>query len=130
MRQFKIERGERRLKVALPVNLKATDVDDYPIDQQVMTVDVSRTGALLTGIHGRLREGAEVALARQDKQEQFLVAWVGKPDTPESGNIGVSALDPDSTFWSDVIDERSSEDSVEAESAKPSTKLKAKAQTA
>jgi len=107
MRQFKIERGDRRFDIALPVSLTAIDSYGNPLDHEVLTINVSQKGALLTGIHGKLRLGSRVSLARLHKQEQFLVAWVGKENTPEAGQIGISAVDPATSFWNDVLETHS-----------------------
>ncbi len=57
MRQFKIERRDRRIDISLPVRLTATDVNGHPLEQEVTTINVSRRGALLKGIRGKLRTG-------------------------------------------------------------------------
>ena len=82
MRQFKIERGERRVNTLLPVTFTAIDVSGQSLKQEVKTVDVSPHGAHLTGIRGKLRQGAEVSLARSDKLEKFQIAWVGEKILP------------------------------------------------
>jgi methyl-accepting chemotaxis protein len=107
MRQFKIERSERRTSISLPVRLAATEVDGHPLEQEITTINVSHSGALLRGVRGRLQLGSHVSLARLNKQEQFLVAWVGEQNTPGDGQIGVSAVGPATSFWNDVIDTRS-----------------------
>jgi methyl-accepting chemotaxis protein len=107
MKQFKIERAEKRFKMALPVKLNAKDVDGHSLEQEVTTVDVSQRGAHLKGIRGKLRMGGQVSLARLDRVEQFQIVWVGEENTPRAGQMGVSADDPATTFWSDVIEAQS-----------------------
>ena len=121
MRQFKIERHDRRMEISLPVTLNATDVNGDPLNEQVMTINVSRAGALLTGIQGALRPGTQVSLSRLHKREEFAVAWVGKADTLKAGQIGVAAVDPATSFWNDVIGTESPAQSSAAEndSARP-----------
>jgi hypothetical protein len=101
--QFKIERSDRRVSVSLPVTLTAIDIFGRPLEQEVRTVDVSRRGALLAGIQGKLRVDSEVSLGRFNKHEQFKIAWVGNENGPEAGRIGVSALNAATSFWRDVI---------------------------
>ncbi len=103
MRQFKIERSDRRFDISLPVRLTANDMNGDPFEQEVMTINVSRTGALLNGIRGRLQLGSQVSLVRLHKQEQFLIVWVGEENTSRAHQIGVSAVDSASSFWRDVI---------------------------
>jgi len=93
------KRRDPRIDVALPVLLAGIDENGRPLNQRVTTMNVSRRGALLEGVHGRLRPGDRVTLTRGQKQETFRVAWVGEPDTPGDGQIGVSALESNSSFW-------------------------------
>ena len=105
MRKFKIERSDKRFAIRLPVNLTATDVNGQTLEQDVMTIDISRCGASLNGIRGKLRPGSRVTLARSKKVEQFLIAWVGGENTPRARQIGVTAVDSATSFWKDDIEE-------------------------
>jgi hypothetical protein len=96
-------RRDPRIDLALPVLLSGTDVSGRPLDQRVMTVNISRRGALLEGIHGMLEPGAKVSLARLQKKEQFRVAWVKADSTQAAGQIGVAAVDPNTSFWDEVL---------------------------
>lgn len=98
------KRRDPRIDLALPVLLSGTDISGRPLDQRVMTINISRRGALLEGIHGMLQLGDTVSLARLHKKEPFRVAWVGSDDTPAAGQIGVAAVEPNSTFWSEVLE--------------------------
>jgi hypothetical protein len=102
MAQFKIERRDPRIEVALPVLLTGIDVNGAPVEQEVMTINISRRGALLEGFQGMLRVGDQIFLGRLQKKEPFLVAWVGGKDKP-AGQVGVSAVDASSSFWDDVL---------------------------
>jgi len=104
MRQFKIERADARYELSLPVVLAGIDAEGQSFEQRVTTVNVSRTGALLAGIHGRLRRDSQISLARSGKSEPFLIAWIGESNTPRASQIGVIAVDPATSFWSDVLD--------------------------
>lgn len=103
MRQFKIERSERRIHVSLPVRLAAVDADGQPFEQDIMTLNISPKGALLTGVRGKLRLGGQISLIRLNRREEFLVAWIGGEKTPKAGQIGVST-DSVTSFWDDVIE--------------------------
>ena len=95
-------RSDPRIDITLPVLLIGKDVVGRPLDQRVMTVSISRRGALLQGIHGVLGKGDRVTLARGTKKEEFVVAWVA--DDEAGTKIGVAAVDPDSKFWADVLE--------------------------
>jgi hypothetical protein len=98
------KRRDPRIDLALPVLLTGIDVSGRPLDQRVMSVNISRRGALLDGIHGMLGPGDIISLARLHKKEQFRVAWVGAEDTPAAGQIGVAAVDPNTSFWDEVLE--------------------------
>jgi len=128
--QFKIERGDRRVNVTLSVRLSGIDASGQAFDQQVTTVNVSRKGARLTGVHAKLRLGAQVSLARQDKVEQFLLVSTGEYSTPGAQGISISAVDPGTSFWNDVIGTESPTGPDKNYSENTPAKLKAKAHRA
>jgi hypothetical protein len=97
-------RRDPRIDLALPVLLSGTDVNGRPLDQRVMTINISRRGALLAGIHGILGAGDIISLARLHKKEQFRVAWVGAEDSRAAGQIGAAALDANTSFWDEVLE--------------------------
>jgi hypothetical protein len=109
------KRRDPRINLALRVLLSGTDVSGRPLDQRVMTINISRRGALMEGVHGMLKLGDEIFLSRVRKREQFRVAWVGAEGTPVEGQIGVAAVDPNSTFWDEVL-EASASSGLEATS--------------
>jgi hypothetical protein len=98
------KRRDPRIELALPVLLTGSDVSGRPLDQRVMTINISRRGALLDGIHGMLGAGDKISLSRLHKKEQFRVAWVGGENTPAAGQIGVAAVDPNTSFWDEVLE--------------------------
>jgi|HubBroStandDraft_6_1064221.scaffolds.fasta_scaffold04376_3 methyl-accepting chemotaxis protein len=129
MRQFKIERRDKRIDISLPIRLTGIDIDRHPVDQEVTTMNVSQKGALLRGIRGKLRAGDAVSLGRPNQLEQFLISWVGGENSPKAGQIGVSAVDPATSFWNDVLEKHfqeqtagAEEDSSEQVPAKPKTR--------
>jgi hypothetical protein len=131
MRQFKIERSELRFDISLPVRLTGTDVSGQPLDQEVFTVNISPNGALLKGVEGKLRIGNQISLARGQRHDQFAVAWVGKKNTHEAGEIGISAVAAASSFWNDVLpSQREDEPGKKKYSSKIQAKPKARAQGA
>ncbi len=111
------KRRDPRIDIALPVLLSGTDVSGRPLDQRVITINISRRGALLEGVHGMLNLGDDVFLARLQKKEQFNVAWVGAEGSSGEGQIGVAALDPNTTFWDEVL-EATSNSGLEAASVR------------
>jgi methyl-accepting chemotaxis protein len=113
MRQFKIERRDPRIRAAVAVRLMATDIDGAAMDQEVLTMNVSRRGALLKGVRGQVGVGKRISLARAGKREEFQVEWAGEKNTADAGQIGVSAVDPSTSFWDDVVEAHSEESTVD-----------------
>jgi hypothetical protein len=98
------KRRDPRVDLALPVLLTGTDVGGRPLAQKVVTVNISRRGALLQGVHGSLKPGDQIFLDRAQNREPFRVAWAGAPDTAKAGQIGVAAVDPNTRFWSELLE--------------------------
>ncbi len=97
------KRRDPRIDIEMAVLLTGVDVRGRPLDQRVTTVNVSEGGALLKGIHGELKAGDKVSLARAGKVEEFRVAWV-VDDVAMGASIGVVAANPDSSFWNAILE--------------------------
>jgi methyl-accepting chemotaxis protein len=106
MSQFRIKRRDSRVDFSLPVMLTTTDANGHPVEQRITTLDISRQGALVQGFKGNIRVGKIVSLSRNDKKQEFRVAWLGAKGTPTEGQIGLSAVDPNLGFWDDVLEAR------------------------
>ena len=89
---------ELRIHTALPVRLTWAD-DGKTITLSVCTIDVSQKGARLTGVTGMKAPGQLIAIRRKTNEAQFRVIWIGKPQTPHDGQIGVQCVDTDKIIW-------------------------------
>ena len=101
---FKVTGRDPEIETALPVLFSGTDANGRPLDQKAMTINLSRRGTLLQGIGGILSVDAIISLARLHKKEQFRVVWVGDGNATTSGQVGVAPVDPNSSFWDDVLE--------------------------
>lgn len=128
MAQFRIERRDSRLTVSISIRITATDASGKTFDQEATTVNISRHGSLLKGVQKRIERGTRVSIARPNKQEEFVVVWVGEEGSPMAGQLGVSAVDPHSRFWDDILKGHPEEDHQTTASDIP--KPRARAQTA
>jgi hypothetical protein len=113
------KRRDPRIDIALPVLLTGMDVKGRPLDQRVMTVNISRRGALLEGIHGMPSEGDKISLTRGQTKEEFRVAWVADDQTGRGTRVGVAAVDPNTSFWDEVL-KATSQSGLEAASLRGS----------
>lgn len=107
MAQFRIERRDSRMSVVIPVRLTATDASGETFDQEVTTANISPQGCLLKAVHGKIERGTRITLARPNKLEQFMVVWRGEENTPMAGQMGISTIDPRSSFWDDLLKQQS-----------------------
>ena len=89
---------ELRIHTALPVRLTWVD-DGKTTTLSVCTIDVSQKGARLTGVTGLKAPGQLVAIRRKVSEAQFRVIWIGKPQTPHDGQIGVECVEADKIIW-------------------------------
>jgi methyl-accepting chemotaxis protein len=119
MAQFRIERRDTRMIAALPVRVTLTDARGRLVDQEAMTVNVSRQGSLLKGVHGNLKPGSRIFLSRLHKRESFLVVWVGEGNTARADQVGVSSVATNSSFWDDVLREPSNSETTSAHGSDP-----------
>lgn len=103
IRRFRIERGERRVEMVLPVRLTAVDVKGHTVDRQVMTTDFSHSGVQINGVNADLRMGAEVSLSRLGKTQKYRIHWVGEESAGLGGHIGLSSTERDASLWDDIL---------------------------
>jgi hypothetical protein len=89
---------ELRIHAALPVRLTWVD-DGKTITLTVCTIDVSQKGARLAGVAGLKASGQLIAIRRKTSEAKFRVVWIGKPQTPHEGQVGVECLDNDKIIW-------------------------------
>ncbi len=89
------KRREPRKAVSIPVRVYGTDCDGNPFSQTATTLDVSRTGARLTGIRCLRGAGDIITIEYGRRSARFSVAWVGVPGSHKDGQFGVRCLQPE-----------------------------------
>jgi hypothetical protein len=89
---------ELRIHAALPVRVTWSD-QGKTVVASACTIDVSQKGARLTGVTGLKALGQLIAIRRKVSEAQFRVIWIGKPQTPHEGQIGVECVDTDKVIW-------------------------------
>jgi methyl-accepting chemotaxis protein len=103
MGQFRIKRRDSRIDFSVPVTLTTADAKGHPIEQKVITIDISRQGALVKGFRGEMRTGRVVTLSRLNRQQEFRVAWVGEPGSATEDQMGLSSVNA-AAFWGDLLE--------------------------
>lgn len=95
-------RRQPRLKCVLPVRVVGIDPEGKPFEQLTCTLDISGSGARISGLDAQLRPGAILTVSYKYRRASFRVTWVGRPSGPTKGQIGVVTTDPDVHFWTEV----------------------------
>jgi hypothetical protein len=94
-----MKRRQKRVRVALPVRTWITDEDGKPVLHAACTLDVTPTGARLTGVRKRVETGAVLTLERGRSKARFRIIWVGQPESPAEGHLGIECLDGGKWNW-------------------------------
>jgi hypothetical protein len=90
-------RRERRIHIAVPVKVFADAASpDY---QTCCTYEISTIGARLVAPLGIKVSGQVIMLQRHNRRARYKVIWIGKPDTPEAGQVGVETMEPNNVIW-------------------------------
>jgi hypothetical protein len=89
---------EQRIHTALPVRVTLAD-EGRTTSLNACTIDVSQKGARLIGVVGVKAPGQLIAIRRKASEAQFRVIWIGKPQTPHEGQVGVECVDTDRVIW-------------------------------
>jgi len=92
-------RRETRISKRIRVSVRGSDHSGQKFVQKVCVVDVSRHGARVEDIGYLTRPGQTIEVRRFWQTARFRVAWIGAIGTPQAGQVGVSALDPDKNIW-------------------------------
>ena len=91
------KRRGKRIKVALPVYLRRSTIDEK--FRCARTVDISKSGARLAGVMEPTRLGEVVEIRCRDREAPFQVVWVGSSGTAADGEVGVECLTPEVNIW-------------------------------
>jgi PilZ domain-containing protein len=107
------EGTERRRKprkpAAVPVKLRGTGPQARPT--VACTLDISSEGARLNVAGWAVEPGEIINVERGTEKSMFRIAWVGDPNTPRRGQIGIQCLEQGKSIFQD-------KDEAKSESAK------------
>lgn len=93
------KRRETRVVVSIPVRVSGIDRGGNPFRQTAQTVDVSRTGARISGVRCLRETGEMVTLESGSRSARFMIVWIGRPGSSEEGQFGVKALEPEKCIF-------------------------------
>lgn len=92
-------RREQRLRIALPVQLWGMGLDGALFEQDALAVDITTSGARLTGITHLLQRGCVVGVKHQNSKARYRVVWVGDAGSAAEGQVGVQLIDGGKFIW-------------------------------
>jgi PilZ domain len=93
------ERLRLRIQKVLPVRVWGVDESGNRFMVDAQTIDISQAGARLEGVWQVRRPGVTIEVRYGNEKAQFEVLWVGKPGTPDAGQIGIRCLEPGKSIW-------------------------------
>lgn len=97
-------RQERRIHIAVPVKVFA-DVRAADF-QTCCTYEISLIGVRLVAPQGIKEVGQVIVLQRHNRRARYKVVWIGKPNSAESGQVGVECMEPNNVIWENEIKAR------------------------
>ncbi|MBV9574218.1 MAG: PilZ domain-containing protein [Acidobacteriales bacterium] len=92
-------RREPRTETQVAVRIFGTDSSGRIFSEQLSTVDVSREGVQLAGLKAQVKPDDVVGITYGKIKGRFRVRWVGPPETPEAGHIGLQNMAPENVLW-------------------------------
>ena len=90
-------RREKRIRIKLPIQICRLFAPEKVWDAH--TFDVSKFGARLSDPTRSLRLGEFLQVRYAQRAAVFRVVWLGLPDSPTQGQVGVECLSPEINIW-------------------------------
>ena len=92
-------RREPRKEIQAQVRIFGTDSSGKVFSDKAVTVNVSRNGAELSGVHPTLNLDEIIGLSYGANRVHFRVKWVGEPGTAKEGHVGLLNTSPEKPLW-------------------------------
>lgn len=94
-----VTRREPRKPIRVPIRIFGTDASGKPFNENVHTVNVSRSGAMVIEINTQLKVGEVIGLSYAKAKARYEVRWVGKAGTEEANFAGLQSVKNDELVW-------------------------------
>jgi len=102
------KRRELRLPATLNVRVLGIDADGKAFHQPATTLDISLSGARITGLAAKLNPGDIVGLQSGGAKSRFKVTWV-KGNRDGSSELGLHCIEPGGCPWRDRLQQQAKE---------------------
>ena len=93
------ERDEKRIHVAIPIRITCFNQHAQPRLEMACTYDISAHGARITGLRSEVKEGEILVVERGRNKAYCRVAWIGAPDSPLQGQVGIQSVESGRSLW-------------------------------
>jgi hypothetical protein len=103
------KRREARLPAELNVRVLGIDADGKPFHQAVSTMDISLSGARVTGLTARLNHGDIVGLQSSGEKCRFKVSWASD-NGDGTFQVGLHCLEKGKAPWREQMQQTTSGD--------------------
>jgi len=92
-------RREPRKEILAPVRIFGTNCSGQVFSEKTVTVNIGQQGAELSGVQAKLNLDEIIGLSYGKNRVHFRVKWVGEPDTPRAGHVGLLNISPEKPLW-------------------------------
>jgi hypothetical protein len=97
------KRRELRHTLVFPVRIWGLDATGQMFEQYATTVDVTTTGAQITGIKHLLQRGCVIGVEHCSSRARYRVTWVKSTEDDRPGEVGVQLIETGKFIWGRVI---------------------------
>ena len=97
------ERPEPRIATDLPVRVFGMDASEHAFIEHAKAGNVSKDGALLSGIEHQLRVGDVIGVQHGNKKARFKVVWVIDAGAIQHNQVGVQLLADQECPWPELL---------------------------
>jgi diguanylate cyclase (GGDEF)-like protein len=97
------KRLDVRHSLALPVRVWGMDATGQMFEDYATTVDVTTTGAHITGIKHLLQRGCVIGVEHRSSRARYRVSWVQTADDGTPAKVGVQLIESGKFIWGRVI---------------------------
>ncbi len=109
-----VNRREPRKDIRVPVRIFGTDVNGKPFSENVFTVNVSRSGAMVIEIKSQLKVGEIIGMVYGQTKNRYQVRWVGPPHGPSANLAGLETVKTEDVIWDFPLPDPGGDDTARA----------------
>ena len=92
-------RSEPRQNQESPIRIFGMDGAGRAVNVSAWTVDVSRHGARVRGVHDWSEPGETIGVRCGLEKARFQIVWVGQDGTPHHGQVGLLCVEAGKYIW-------------------------------